>query len=268
MRISVNLATRPFIELRPLFARLRLAMVVLAAVAVGLGFGLHSLNAKAKVAQSQMDALKAKTSQFQQERMTNEARMRQPQNMAVLERSQFLNAVFTQKSFSWTAVMMDLEKVLPAGVQVTSIEPVITKEGKVNIRLRVSGDRDRAVQLVRNLETSQRFVAPRLAGEAAKTQEGNRGAGGPQGSPGEVEFEIFSGYNPLPAVVVKKVNAAVGDKGSEGISGTDSSGAAVEKLPKKIRSEKGFGTPPPAKPLSGVSKSKTTSGVVQKGGAR
>jgi hypothetical protein len=26
MRISVNLATRPFIELRPLFARLRLAM--------------------------------------------------------------------------------------------------------------------------------------------------------------------------------------------------------------------------------------------------
>ena len=30
MRISVNLATRPFVELRPLFARLRLAMGVLA----------------------------------------------------------------------------------------------------------------------------------------------------------------------------------------------------------------------------------------------
>ena len=38
-----------------------------------------------------MDALKAKTQQFQQERQANEARMRQPQNMAVLERSQFLN---------------------------------------------------------------------------------------------------------------------------------------------------------------------------------
>ena len=41
MRISVNLATRPFVELRPLFARLRLAMAVLALLAVGLGFGLH-----------------------------------------------------------------------------------------------------------------------------------------------------------------------------------------------------------------------------------
>ena len=44
----------------------------------------------------------------------------------------------------------------------------------MNIRLRVSGDRDRAVQLVRNLETSQRFLSPRLASEQAQTQEGNR----------------------------------------------------------------------------------------------
>jgi type IV pilus assembly protein PilN len=205
MRISVNLATRPFIELRPLFARLRLAAVALILLAIGLGFGLHVLNAKAAQAQAQMGALKAKTAHFQDERQRNEARMRQPQNMAVLERSQFLNEVFARKSFSWTAVMMDLEKVLPAGVQVTSIEPEITKEGDVKIRLRVAGDRDKGVLLVRNLETSQRFVSPRLASEAAQTQEGNRGAGGPQMVPGAVEFEIFSGYNPLPAVAVKKV---------------------------------------------------------------
>jgi len=110
-----------------------------------------------------MNTLKAKTTSYEQERASDEARMRQPQNMSVLERSQFLNALFARKSFSWTAVMMDLEHVLPPGVQVTSIEPVISKEGDVSIRLRVVGDRDRAIQLVRNLETSQRFVAPRLA---------------------------------------------------------------------------------------------------------
>jgi type IV pilus assembly protein PilN len=208
MRISVNLATRPFVELRPLFARLRLAMVLLGVLAVGLGFALHSLNAKAAVAQAQMSALKAKTVQFQNERTANETRMRQPQNMAVLERSQFLNAVFAKKSFSWTAVMMDLEKVLPAGVQVTSIEPVITKTGEVFIRLRVSGDRSRAVQLVRNLETSQRFVSPRLASEQAQTQQGDRAANAvPVTAPGAVEFDILSGYNPLPEKRVKEVAA-------------------------------------------------------------
>ena len=39
MRISINLATRPFVELRPLFARLRLAMAALAVVAMGWGWG-------------------------------------------------------------------------------------------------------------------------------------------------------------------------------------------------------------------------------------
>jgi type IV pilus assembly protein PilN len=207
MRISVNLATRPFVELRPLFARLRLAIVALVLLAIGLGFWLHVLNGRASVSQAQMDSLKAKTQQFQQERQTNEARMRQPQNMAVLERSQFLNDLFERKSFSWTAVMMDLERVLPVGVQVTSIEPVIAKDGDVNISLRVSGERDRAVELVRNLETSQRFVAPRLVSEAAqKLQQSNRNPMQIQ-MPGVVEFNILSGYNPLPAAVKDKAVA-------------------------------------------------------------
>jgi type IV pilus assembly protein PilN len=247
MRISVNLANRPFVELRPLFARLRLAMVVLALVAVGLGFALHSLTARASVAQAKMDALKAKTQRYQQERMANEARMRQPQNMAVLERSQFLNAVFAAKSFSWTAVMMDLERVLPVGVQVTSIEPVITKEGDVNIRLRVSGDRDKAVQLVRNLETSQRFVSPRLASEQAQTQEGNRSAA-QLTVPGAVQFDVLSGYNPLPEKRTKEVASA---------KDVDAAGDSVKRPRSSVKSSKR------ALPKAGVVKA-----PAQKGAAR
>jgi type IV pilus assembly protein PilN len=199
MRISINLATRPFVELRPLFARLRLAMAGLAVTAVALGIGLHFLNRNARAAQTQMDTLKAQTEAFDNERLTNEARMREPQNRAVLDRSKFLNGLFASKSFSWTSVMMDLEAVLPGGVQVTSIDPQFTPDGDVNIRLRVSGQRDLAVDLVRNLERSRRFLNPRLANETAQTQEQGRLVPAAQtGMPGGVEFEIMSGYNPLP----------------------------------------------------------------------
>jgi type IV pilus assembly protein PilN len=228
MRISLNLATRPFVELRPLFARLRLAMGLLTILAIGLGFWLHSLNAKAKAAQAQMDGLKAKTQAFQHERQVNEARMRQPQNQGVLERSQFLNTVFAQKSFSWTAVMMDLEKVLPVGVQVTSLEPQIAKDGGVNIRLRVSGDRDRAVQLVRNLETSQRFVSPRLAGEAAQATDSGKLAGSIPTVPGAVEFDILSGYNPLPAAPLANRKLILKD-------GKPSKGGSLSLIPADAR---------------------------------
>jgi type IV pilus assembly protein PilN len=242
MRISVNLATRPFIELRPLYARLRLAVVALAVVVGLLGFVLHSLSAKASVAEAKMNALKAKTAEFQQVRQRNETRMRQPQNMAVLERSQFLNGLFARKSFSWTAVMMDLEHVLPAGVQVTSIDPATSKTGDVNIRLRVSGERDRAVELMRNLEKSQRFVAPRLAGEAAQAQEG-RGAGTPMLSASAVEFEIYSGYNPLPDV---------SEKGTKVVPRNTSDQDKVKSpSSKSSRAARGKGTSLPAHPMTG-----------------
>src|ERR1019366_6337783 len=217
MRISINLATRPFIELRPLFARLRLAMAGLALLAVALGIGLHFVNLRSRAAEVRMDALKTQTAALENERKANEARMREPNNRAVLDRSMFLNDLFARKSFSWTSVMMDLERVLPGGVQVTSIEPVSTPEGAVNIRLRVSGDRERAVDLVRNLERSQRFLSPRLANETAQTQEQGKLVQASQAAvPGGVEFDILSGYNPLPMgmkdVVTKMKPAPVAQK--------------------------------------------------------
>jgi type IV pilus assembly protein PilN len=205
MRISINLATRPFVELRPLFLRLRIVMVLLAVVAIALGLWAHFMQQRLNVATAQMDSLRRQTDAAQQERIHNEARMRQGPNAAVLSRAHFLNRLFLEKSFSWTAVMMDLENVLPTGVQVTSIEPQVSASGDVIIRLRVSGQRDRAVQLVRNLEHSRRFLQPRLSGEASQAKQtvaqrpgfGQAQIGVPTGPPA-VEFDILANYNPLP----------------------------------------------------------------------
>jgi type IV pilus assembly protein PilN len=258
MRISINLATRPFVELRPLFARLRLAMAALAVVAVGLAVGLHFMNQNARAAQTQMDTLKAQTAAFENERATNEARMREPQNRAVLDRSKFLNGLFASKSFSWTSVMMDLEAVLPGGVQVTSIEPQFTPDGEVNIRLRVSGQRDMAVDLVRNLERSRRFLSPRLANETAQAQEQGRLVPAAQlGVPGGVEFEILSGYNPLPAQEKGLVKKA--EKDEAGAGGP----AAAEHKARASGPEAGHKAP--AVPASAAARAKkaTTNGGVK-----
>ncbi len=201
MKITVNLATRPFIELRPIFLRLRIFMAVLAVVAVGALLTSHILQRRLDAAQAQINAVHAQVVAAQDEKRRNEQRMREPDNAAVLTRAHFLNALFLRKSFSWTAIMMDLETVLPTGVQVTSIEPEPTSDGDVMIRLRVSGDRDRAVQLVRNLERSKRFLAPRLTGEATQAKESgtqNNNFAANNLAPAGVEFEILANYNPLP----------------------------------------------------------------------
>ncbi len=222
MRVQINLATRPYVELDRLLRQLRIALGVLAVVALALGIWLHSVTARAREQQRQLARLNAQADALQRERAANEARLRQPVNAATLSRNAFLNTLFARKSFSWTAVLMDLEDVLPAGVQVSSIEPLISSTGEVTIRLRVLGDRERTVQLVRNLEGSKRFLSPRLQGEAQQTAERSSarptlGANGlpqpvstvtgPNGLPpiSGVEFEIVSGYNPLQPRVREKV---------------------------------------------------------------
>jgi type IV pilus assembly protein PilN len=198
MRVQLNLASRPFVELGPLYLRLRLLILLLAVVAVPLWLVTATERHKAAEAQARLDAVEQKIQALQAQREAFQAEMRQPENAVVLSQSQFLNQMFSYKAFSWTAVMMDLENVLPTGVQVLNIDPVPTKDGKVTIRLRVSGAHERAVDLVRNLEKSHRFLYPRVARETAETNQNGRAAE-PVNTAANVNFDLLAEYNPLPA---------------------------------------------------------------------
>src|SRR6266702_541722 len=139
MRITLNLASRPHIDLGPYYQRLRLWMLLLVMVGVTLWLVTRNQQNKATVAIAEQEQLQQATDRLHKEQQGFQTLMHQPQNAAVLEQAEFLNRLFQQKAFSWTAVMMDLEKALPAGVQVSAIEPAISKTGAVSIRLRVIG---------------------------------------------------------------------------------------------------------------------------------
>ena len=212
MRIQLNLASRPFVELGPLYLRLRILIVLLAVIAVPLWLLLATEKRKASEAAARLDAVELHIQAIEAQRQAFQAQMRQPQNATVLSQSQFLNQMFATKAFSWTAVMMDLENVLPSGVQVLNIDPVIARDGKVTIRLRVSGPHNLGVDLVRNLEKSNRFLAPRLARETAETNQNQRQIE-PVNTAGNVNFDLLAEYNPLPETPAKPAAAAQHDHG-------------------------------------------------------
>ena len=235
MRIQLNLATRPFVELGPLYMRLRILIILLAVIAVPLWILLATEKRKASEAQAQLTAVEQKIQAIEFQRQAFQAQMRQPKNAAVLSQSQFLNQMFASKAFSWTAVMMDLENVLPSGVQVMNIDPVVSRDGKVTIRLRVSGAHDRGVDLVRNLEHSHRFLAPRLARETAESNQNGRPVEQVSAT-SNVNFDLLAEYNPLPDTTEKP--AAPEHKGG-GPGGTKRShtaaGAAGKAAPSGAR---------------------------------
>lgn len=196
MRITLNLATRPFADLGPANKRLRMAMAVLAAIAVGLGLGLRALHQKAEVARAREHSLDLQIARIAQERQTYQNMMRQPVNAEVVAQAGTLNQFFDEKAFSWTLAMEDLETVLPGGVQVSTLEPVRAKDGHITLRLHVIGPRDRIVELVRNLEHSRRFLLPRIVGENAESTGGPGESLQPQNASSRVNFDLLAEYNP------------------------------------------------------------------------
>jgi len=198
MKITLNLATRPYTDQGPAIKRLRIGMAVLVVILAGLGWGLMHFHQSAQRMAAQEDAVNQSIANIRHEQLSYEAQMQRPANARVLQQAEFLNGLFDEKAFSWTAAMEDLERILPAGVQVTAIEPTRGKDGRITLRLRVSGDRERSVAMVRNMEHSKRFTAPRIAVENAENQvQGNlqpvRGAG-PNAN--KVSFDVLAEYSP------------------------------------------------------------------------
>jgi len=199
MRIVLNLATRPFADLGPAIKRLRIAMGVLAVVAIALGLGLHALDKQAEAARARDHSLDGQIARVAQERQGYQDMMRQPANAQLLAHIGVLNRLFDEKTFSWTLAMEDLETVLPGGVQVSTLEPVRAKDGRITLHLRVIGPRDKAVELVRNLEHSRRFLMPRIVGENSESTEGPAGRLEPVSASNRVDFDLLADYNPAPA---------------------------------------------------------------------
>jgi len=197
MRITLNLATRPYADLGPAIKRLRIAMGVLAVLCLSLWLGLHLVHNKAEQARAREHSLDGQLARVTRERQGYVAMMQQPDNARLLSQVDTLNQLFDEKAFSWTLAMENLETVLPGGVQVTTLEPVRAKDGHITLHLRVVGPRDLTVDLVRNLEHSKRFLEPRIVGENAET-EGN-GANQrlePVSASNRFDFDILADYNP------------------------------------------------------------------------
>jgi type IV pilus assembly protein PilN len=217
LRVTINLASRQFADIAPALKNLRIAMASLAGVAVLLLIALHFVHDKAEIARAHEHSLDAKVSQLRQEQQGYQATMHQPENALTLQQSESLNQLFDEKAFSWTLAMEDLETVLPAGVQVTTLEPTI-KNGQITVHLRVIGPRDRDVQLVQNLEHSRHFVMPRIVGESAESTGGPNQQAQPVSASSRVDFDVLADYAPGvpdPRRQAKAKSAsATGDEGT------------------------------------------------------
>ena len=203
MRISLNLATRPYADAGPTLKRLRIAMLVLALISGGAALGVHEVHNRAEAARARAHSLDGEIARVSAERQGYIRTMQEPDNKQLLDETRMLNGLFDEKSFSWTLTMESLETVLPGGVQVSTLEPAREADGHITLRMRVIGPRDKGIEFVRNLEHSRRFLSPRITGETAETSNGPGQNLQPVSDTNRFSFNLLADYNPPTTDEVK-----------------------------------------------------------------
>ena len=172
MRLDINLASHPYEDVRDFLMRWGTATGALALLTlVLLGMAFSNWWGSRDVRQ-EMDRDLRQMQELDRDKATAESLLSRPQNRETLERSRFLNGLITRKAFSWTQLFMDLEKIMPPRVRVVSLQPEAA-ENQMAVRLLVEGDsRERALDLVRRMEESERFRLARVKSERGKEDSG------------------------------------------------------------------------------------------------
>lgn len=143
MILNVNLATEPLETHR----RFRVFSAALGAVAALVFFSLAwrvyvlwkaetAFRTESAAVSKEMEALNAQREKL--DRFFSE-----PENSKLDDRASFINTIIDAKSFNWTNMFMDLEKILPIGVHVISIEPKQVN-GQASVKLTIGAASDDA----------------------------------------------------------------------------------------------------------------------------
>jgi len=186
MRLDINLASQPYEDARQFWLRWGTALGAAGVLTLVLLTITIADWVAARRDHAQIADLHAKIAQRDQIRQQAEEFLSQPQNRATRDESQFLNQLIERKSLSWTHVLEDLEKVMPARVHLVSIHPELNGDNQLTLKMVVAGDRDRALELTRRMEDSRHFTQTYVETENPATS----------GSGDTVQFAIDGIYVP------------------------------------------------------------------------
>src|ERR1017187_5371363 len=166
MRLDINLASQPYEDARQFWMRWGTALAAVAILTLALLSITISGWLAAKKDHARIADLKAGIAQRDLKRKQAEQFLNRPENRSTRDQSQFLNELIERKSFSWTRVLEDLEKVMPARVHLVSIHPELDEDNQLKLKMSIAGDsRDRALELVRRMEESKRFTKTYISTE-------------------------------------------------------------------------------------------------------
>ena len=166
--IHLNLAARPYRDYRPVYAvvvvmSLLTAFLMLNNVETYFRYVHETKTTRAKIA--------AVDEQTRVERDNAAAAQRRLASLDLARLSaqtRFVNAKLTERAFSWSALLAELESVLDQDVRLTSVSPTFTEKGPIQLSLELeSKSADGMIRTINRMHEDPNFLNPFPSHETA-----------------------------------------------------------------------------------------------------
>ena len=165
MKVRLNLATSPLEKNRRfvVFATM-IGSIGLLAMAL-LSWNVYSVRRSNTAIRLEQARMESDMQALRRRRADLEAFFNRPETIQRRDLSAFLNGLIAQRAFPWTQIFMDLERNLPDGVRVVSIEPRLA-EDHLELRLTIGARTDEGkLRFLKALEDSRAFSDIEVLGE-------------------------------------------------------------------------------------------------------
>jgi type IV pilus assembly protein PilN len=165
MNVRLNLATKPLLSHRRFYVGSGLAVLLAGILFVALGWYAYSdLKSREALRRKEQDNA-ARAASLQKRREELDQFFARPENAKLKERALFVKGIVDERAFDWTRMFMDLEKLVPVGVHVVSIQPQLEK-GHMFVRLSVAtSSEDAKIKFLKAMESSPAFSKVQLLNE-------------------------------------------------------------------------------------------------------
>ena len=188
MKVRLNLATSP-LESNRRFVVGASALGIFGMLALFLLSGhAYRVWSNDRQAHARETALEKQIQVLKQQRQSLATFFEQADTVKRRQRAAYLNGLIEQRAFPWIKIFMDLERTLPQGVRIVSIEPKLSGDN-VQIKLTVGATTDEGkLKFLKMLETSQEFSNLQLLTESRPSR---------QDQPDRVTLELQAIYSSI-----------------------------------------------------------------------
>jgi Tfp pilus assembly protein PilN len=187
--LHTNLASRPYRDYRPVYFALVAMAVLTGFIMVNNIQTAYDYFANTKTTRGEIAALEASIEQERRQAEALDAQINRIDFKGLNEQIRYVNLQIAERSFSWSGLLSDLERVVPKDVRLTELNPSIDKDGGVTLKINaVSRKPGGLVAMLNMILEDPHFAKPMPQGEQ-------------RSETGDQTFGIVVEYKPTPEVL-------------------------------------------------------------------